>query len=50
MKIECKNAMLLGEMNISKLFNHSQQVEGDMLREQYKENKKDRIGNYEYSQ
>ena len=50
MKIECKNAMLLGEMNISKLFNHSQQVEGDMLREQTKENEKARTGNYDYSQ
>ena len=48
MKIECKNAMLLGEMNISKLFNHSQQVEGDMLREQTKENEKARTGNYDY--
>lgn len=48
--MECKNALLLEDMNITRLMINAQQVEGDMLREQYKENKKDRIGNYEYSQ
>ena len=33
-------------MNISRLMTHAQQVEGDKLREQDKENHKDRIGNY----
>ena len=39
-KIKCRNAMLLGDMNISRLLNHAQQVEGDKLREQANENKK----------
>ncbi|KAH0651783.1 hypothetical protein KY284_031695 [Solanum tuberosum] len=46
-KIECRNAMLLENMNISRLMTHPQQVEGDKLREQAKENKKARTGNYE---
>ncbi|KAH0637947.1 hypothetical protein KY290_036496 [Solanum tuberosum] len=49
-KTECMNAMLLGDMNISRLMTHAQQVEGDKLREQAKETKKARTGNYEYSQ
>uniref|UniRef100_M1DY50 Gag-pol polyprotein n=1 Tax=Solanum tuberosum TaxID=4113 RepID=M1DY50_SOLTU len=48
-KTECKNAMLLEDMNISRFMTHAQQVEGDKLREQAKENKKARIGNYDYS-
>ena len=48
MKTECRNAMLLGDMNIVRLMTHAQQVEGDKLREQSKENKKSRTGNYEY--
>ena len=42
--------MLLGDMNISRLMTHTQQVQGDKLREWAKENKKTRIGNYDYSQ
>ena len=42
--------MLLGEMNFSRLMIYVQEVEGDKLREQAKENKKARIGNYDYSQ
>ncbi|KAK4727303.1 hypothetical protein R3W88_032220 [Solanum pinnatisectum] len=49
-KIECRNAMLLENMNISRLMTNAQQVEGDKLREQSKVNKKARTGNYEYSQ
>ena len=49
-KTECKNAMLLGDMKISRLMTHSHQVEGDKLREQSKENKKASSGNYDYSQ
>ena len=41
--------MLLGDINISRLMNHSQQVEGDKHRENSKENKKDRNRNYDYS-
>ena len=48
--IECRSAMLLRDMNISRLMTHDQQVEGYNLREQAKENKKDKIGNYDYSQ
>ena len=48
-KIECRNAMLLGDMYISRLMTHAQQVEGDKLREQVKENKKARTRNYDYS-
>ena len=42
--------MLLGDMIISRLMSHAQQVEGDNLREHAKENKKARIGNCDYSQ
>ena len=49
-KTKCRNAMLLGDMNTSRLMTHDQQVEGDKLREQAKENKKARTGNYDYSQ
>ena len=42
--------MLLGDMYISRLMTHAQQVEGDKLREQSKENKKASIGNYDFSQ
>ena len=41
--------MLLGDMNISRLMNHALQVEGGKIREQAKENKKARTGNYDYS-
>ena len=36
-KIKCRNAMLLENMNISKLMTYAQQVEGDKLREHAKE-------------
>uniref|UniRef100_M1DSZ4 Gag-pol polyprotein n=1 Tax=Solanum tuberosum TaxID=4113 RepID=M1DSZ4_SOLTU len=49
-KTECRNAVLLEDMNISRLMTHAQQVEGDKLREQAKENKKARTANYNYSQ
>ena len=42
--------VLRGDMNISRLMSHAQQVEGDNLREQTKENKKAWTGNYHYSQ
>ena len=42
--------MLLEDMNISKLMNYTQQVEGDNLKEMSKYNKKSRTGNYEYYQ
>ena len=48
--IECRNAMLLGYMNISRLISPAQQVEGDKLREHTKENKKSSTRNYDYSQ
>ena len=48
-KIECRNAMLLGYMKISNLMTHAQQFEGDKLREQSKENKNAMI-EYDYSQ
>ena len=48
-KTECKNAMLLGDINISRLMTQAQQVEVDKLREQANENKKARTGNYDYS-
>ncbi|KAH0657850.1 hypothetical protein KY289_026598 [Solanum tuberosum] len=47
---ERRNAMLLENMNISRLMTHAQQVEGDKLTEQAKENKKARIGGYENDQ
>uniref|UniRef100_M1DD18 Gag-pol polyprotein n=1 Tax=Solanum tuberosum TaxID=4113 RepID=M1DD18_SOLTU len=49
-KIECRNAMLLEDMNISRLMTHAQQVEGDKLREHAKDNKRARTGNCDYSQ
>ena len=49
-KIDCRNNMLLGDMNIFMLMTHAQQVEDDNLKEQAKENKKARTGNYDYSQ
>ena len=49
-KTECRNAMLLNDMNISRLMTHAQRVEGDKIREQGKYNKKARTGNYDYSQ
>ncbi|WMV59601.1 hypothetical protein MTR67_052986 [Solanum verrucosum] len=39
-KTKCRNAMLLENMNISRLMTHAQQVERDKLREQAKENKR----------
>ena len=42
--------MLLGYRNVSRLTTHGQQLEGDKLREQAKENKTSRTGNYDYSQ
>ena len=49
-KIECRSAMLLRDMNMSMLMTHVQQVEGDKIREHAKENKKARTRNYDYSQ
>ncbi len=46
-KTECRNAMLLENMKISRLMTHAQQVEGDKLRELAKDNKKARTWNYE---
>ena len=46
-KIECRNAMLHGDMNISRLITHAQQVKVNKIREHAKENKKARIGNYD---
>ena len=48
-KTESKNAMLLGNMNISMIMTHFQQIEGDNIREHAKESKKERTGNDEYS-
>ncbi|WMV25403.1 hypothetical protein MTR67_018788, partial [Solanum verrucosum] len=48
-RTECRNAMLLEDMTISRLMTHAQQVEGDKFREQAKDNKKARKGNYDYS-
>ena len=39
--------MLLGDINISRLMNHAQQVEGKNLKEHANECKKARIGNYD---
>ena len=49
-KTECRNAMLLGDMNIFRLMTHAHQVEGNKLREQVLKNKKARTGNYDISQ
>ena len=40
-KTKCKNALLLWEMNMSRLMTHAHHVEGDNIREQGKDNKKD---------
>ena len=32
-KIECKNVILLGDINISRIMTHSQQVEGNNIKE-----------------
>ena len=48
-KSECRSAMLLRDMNISRLMTHALQVEGDKIRELAKENKKARSGNFDYS-
>ena len=45
-KSECKNSMLLGDMDISRMMTYAQEVERDKLREQAKENNKARNGNY----
>ena len=49
LKIECRNAMLLKDMNISRLMTHAQQVEGYKIKEHGKENNKSKTGNYDYS-
>ena len=41
--------MLLADMTISRIMTHAQHFKGDKLREPAKENKKARIGNYDYS-
>ena len=48
-KTECGHVMLLGDINISRLMTHAQQVEGDNIREQDKEDKQSRTGNYDFS-
>ena len=48
-KIECRSAMLLKDMKLSRLVTHALQVEGDKIREQDEENKKARTGNNDYS-
>ena len=48
-KIEYRNAMFLGDMNISRLMTHAQQVGGDNIREQTKENYKAKTENCEYN-
>ena len=48
-KTECRSVMLLGYINMSSLIMNDQKVEGDKLREQDKENKKSKTGNYDYS-
>ena len=50
MKIQCRNAILVENMNISRIMTHAQNIDGDKFREQVKENKKARTGKYEYSQ
>ena len=49
-KTECRNAMLLGDMNIYRIMTHTQQIEGNKIREHSKESEKARILNYDYSQ
>ena len=48
-KVECRYAMLLGDINISRLMTHAQQVEGYKIMEHAMENKKARAGNYDFS-
>ncbi|XP_015078298.1 uncharacterized protein LOC107022104 [Solanum pennellii] len=45
-----RNAMSLGDMNISSFMTHAHQVEGNKFREHAKEIKKARNRNYDYSQ
>uniref|UniRef100_M1DAU7 Gag-pol polyprotein n=1 Tax=Solanum tuberosum TaxID=4113 RepID=M1DAU7_SOLTU len=49
-RTECRNSMLLEDMNICRLMTHAQHVEGDMIKEHAKDNKKARTKNYDYSQ
>ena len=46
-KTECRKDMLVRNMNISRLMNHAQQVEGKNLKEHANECKNARIGNYD---
>ena len=46
-KIEWKNVILLGDINISRLMTHAQQGQGNKLKEHANENKKARTGNYD---
>ena len=48
-KIECRNAMLLENVNICRLMSHDSQVNRDTLRE-FAMHKKVRTRNYEYFQ
>ena len=50
MKTKCRNAMLPGYMNISRLITHAEQVQGDKRMEHAKQNKKAGTRNYDYSQ
>ena len=50
MKTQCRSSMLLADMTISRIMTHAQQVKGDKIREQSKENKKARTGYNDYSQ
>lgn len=45
-KTECRNVIVLQNMNMSRLMTHALQVEGEKLREQDKDNKNARIGNF----
>ena len=49
-EIEFRNAILLENMNISRIMTHTQQFERNKLKEHAKENKKDMIDNYDYFQ
>ena len=48
-KTKCRNTIVLGDMNISRIMTHAHYVQGDKLRAQAKENKKARTENYDYS-